>query len=110
MSDPDQPTDPVLEQARTSFRAFYSIAPPDDALWMDALVLSWTAFVQNTTIPRHVLPEAVRDDVERTGNRVELLFMKVRDRVRECATFKKLVPGDQQRIVMALFDPFLPTE
>jgi hypothetical protein len=36
--------------------------------------------------------------------------MKVRERVRECATFNKLVPGDQQRIVTALFSPFLPTE
>jgi hypothetical protein len=106
----DQPTDARPGTGEHLVPRVLSIATPDDALWMDALVLSWTAFVQNTTIPRHVLPEAVRDHVEHTGNQVEHLFMKVRDRVRECETFKKLVPGDQQRIATTLFDPFLPTE
>jgi hypothetical protein len=109
MIDPD-PNEGTLELARRSFRAFYSIATPEDALWMDALVLSWTAFVQNTTIPRQVLSEGIRDHVERSGNRVELLFMRVRDRVRECPTFHKLVAGDQRRIALVLFDPFLPVE
>ncbi len=109
MSEPD-PSEGTLELARRSFRAFYSIATPEDALWMDALVLSWTAFVQNTAIPRQVLSGGIRDHVERTGYRVEQLFMKVRDRVRDCPTFSKLVPGDQRRIALVLFDPFLPVE
>ena len=109
MSEPD-PNEGTLELARRSFRAFYSIATPEDALWMDALVLSWTAFVQNTTIPRQILSEGIRDHVERTGYKVELLFMRVRDRVRECPTYKKLVDGDQRRIALILFDPFLPVK
>lgn len=52
----------------------------------------------------------MRDEVERTGDKIEVAFMKARDRVRHCATFKKLVPGDQKRIEFVLFSPFLPTE
>ena len=81
VSDAKQPIDPTIEQARTSFRAFYSIATPDDALWMDALVLSWKAFVENTTIPAGSTGAPLRDHVERTVNEVEQNFMKSRDQV-----------------------------
>jgi hypothetical protein len=73
---------------------------------MDALVLAWTAFVKNTTIPRQILPDALREDVERTGNKVELLFMKARDRVRACHTFNELSREDQHRIATTPFDPY----
>lgn len=56
MSELNQPTDPALEQARASFRAFYSIASPEDTDWMDALYLSWIAFLQNMSLPRPSLP------------------------------------------------------
>jgi hypothetical protein len=93
---------------RISFRSFYDNATPDDALWMDALVLGFAAFVKNTVIPRQVLPERLRAHVERTGNEVEHVYMKVRDQVRRCSTFKNLPVVDRQRIATVLFDPFSP--
>jgi hypothetical protein len=102
--------DPVLQEARRSFRAFYSIATPDDATWFDALIVAHAALTQGMSIPRELVPAEDRGDLEHACDDAERNFMQARDRVRECPTFRKLVLGDQRRIALVLFELYLPTE
>ena len=65
--------------------------------------------MQGTTIPREIVPAAERADLERACDEVERRFMQARDQVRECSTFRALVPGDQRRIKTVLFELYPPT-
>ena len=47
---------------------------------------------------------------ERVCDQVEREFMKLRDRVGACSSFRKLGPGEQRRIATILFELFPPTE
>jgi hypothetical protein len=110
MCDPEPAPNPALQKARISFRAYYASGTEADALWLDTLVLAWTAFVENIAIPRHVLPDALRDHVERTGNAVETNFMQARDKVRASMAYRSLLPSERKQIADVLFNPFLPWE
>ncbi len=103
----DHPYDAVLQQARRSFAAFYDTATTTDATWFDGLVLAHVTLTEGMKIPRESLPD--RLDLERACDEAEQRFMKARDAVRECSTFRRLVPGDQKRIEAVLFELFPPT-
>lgn len=102
----DNPIPRLLAQARRSFRAFYDIATPDDQTWFDALVLGHWALNQGASAPRENMPD--RAGFEKAADETERRFMQARDNVRNCATFAKLEPGHQQRIVDNLFEPLPP--
>ena len=102
--------DPILAEARRSFRAFYESATGDDAVWMDNLVLAWVALRQGVSIPREVVPTGERFKLEAACDKAERNFMHARDRVRECRTFHKLAPGDQRYIASVVFELYPPTE
>lgn len=104
----DHPHDAILQQARRSFVAFYSTATPTDATWFDALVLAHVSLTEGMMIPRDSYPDRMK--LERDCNEVERRFMEARDRVRECSTFRRLVPGDRRRIEAVLFELFPPTK
>jgi hypothetical protein len=101
---------PVLEEARRSFRVFYNDALPDEATWMDSLVLAWVALRRGVSIPREVVPAADRGSLERACDDAERNFMQARERVQACATFRKLCPGDTRHIAVVVFELYPPTE
>ena len=105
----ETPNDRLLDEARHSFRAFYSVVTPDDATWFDSLVLAWAALRNGISIPREFVAADERNSLERACDEAERKFMRARDRVRDCPTFRKLVPGDQRRIAAVLFELYLPT-
>ena len=76
---------------------------------MDALVHAWTNVTQGMKIPRERVSPEHRAELERVVNFAERTFMKARDRVRECSTFRQLVPGDQKRIAAIIFELYPPT-
>ena len=77
---------------------------------MDALVRARTNVTQGLKIPREQVSPEHRAELERVVNYAERTFMQARDRVRECSTFRKLVPGDQRRIAAIIFELYPPTE
>ncbi len=103
----DHPHDAILQQARRSFAAFYSTASPTDATWFDALVLAHVALTEGMKIPRQSHPDRIQ--LERDCDKTEREFMRAREQVRKCGTFRGLVPGDQKRIEAVLFQLFPPT-
>jgi hypothetical protein len=109
MEEP-KPIHPVLRAARSQFSVFYGMATAEDVAWMDSLVLSHWAYRHGTSVSRALLPDGYRQTFERACDVAEQKFMLARDRVRECETFRRLVPGHQQRIAGVLFEICLPTE
>ena len=105
----DNADDDFLQDARQLFEAFYVVATPDDRTWFDALIRAHVALSRGTKIPRELLSAAERGRLERACDKAERKFMEARDRVRECPTFRKLVPGDQRRIEAVLFELYPPT-
>ena len=103
------PYDELRAEARRSFRAFYTVATPHDAPLLDSLVIAYVTLRQATNIPRELIPAQERTVIERDCNEVEQRFMIACERVQQCATFRKLVPGDQRRIKAILFDFNAPT-
>ena len=87
------PNDPVVQEARRTFAAFCGSATVADAMLMDALVHAWTAVTQGMTTPREGVSAEHRAELERVVDFTERTFMKARDRVRECSSFRQLVPG-----------------
>ena len=105
----DDPYAELLANARPLFRAFYSIATPGDSKHLDLLIAAYVTLRQATSIPRDLIPADERTNVELQCNEVERRFMIACECVRNCATFQKLVPGEQRRLKAVLFDFTGPT-
>ena len=108
--DVDDPYTELLAGTRPMFRAFYSTATAEDSTLLDSVIVASVTLRQATEIPRSEIPPGDRIEVERQTNEVERRFMTACQRVRECATFRKLVPGDQRRISAILFEFKFPTD
>jgi hypothetical protein len=78
---------PLWLEARRLFEAFYSIATPQDAIWLDRLLLTREAFTRAAGLPRLVISTPEGRDLERACHEAEMKFMQARDEVRGCPRF-----------------------
>ena len=60
-----QPSDPMLQEARRTFAAFYGSATAIDTMLMDALVHAWVNVTQGLKISREGVPAEQRAELER---------------------------------------------
>jgi hypothetical protein len=102
MDDFPDPQD-FLADARRDFAEFYLLAPHEDALLMDGLVMAHAALVVGINAPREYVAPVMRDGLERTCDATERVFTGFREAVRACPTFQRVSDGERFAIEKIVF-------
>lgn len=99
----------ALRESRHLFHGFYVRASVEDAAAMDVLVMAYISVTLGILVPRRQMPAGTRMSIERNCDRAEREFLRARDQVRDCETYRTLSPEEQKRVA-SLFELFVPTD
>lgn len=107
--DEDDPGSPenmheLLKASRRNFPGFYLTASEQDAGLLDGLVLAHVALATGINAPLEFVAPVIREQVERTTDATERVFMDFREAVRACPTFARVSIGEQIQIVRVLLN------